>query len=121
MTMKDLNPRDGASVPKMERLNPEQIALMQQVEELTKSESKALAVLAQASLSTQAAAEFAADRLEEIVDILVKTVTQFGVPLPARLSKAIADKEYDPDSLDGDKGDDDDDETEDEIFSDKKA
>lgn len=102
MAPKDLSPRDGAHIPKQERMTDEQKALMQQVEDLTKSESAALAVLAQATLGTQAASEENADRLQEIVDILVKAMIQFGVPLPAALAKAIADKEYDPDSLDED-------------------
>ncbi len=112
MAPKDLSPRDGAHIPKQERMTDEQKALMQQVEDLTKSESAALAVLAQASLGTQAATEDMADRLREIVDILVKAMIQFQVPLPAALAKAIADKEYDPDSLDDEE---DEEEDEDEI------
>ncbi len=108
MPPKDLSPRDGSHIPRQERMTPDQKALMQQVEDLTKSESAALAVLAQASLGTQAATEETADRLQEIVDILVKAMQQFGVPLPAALAKAIADKEYDPDELEGPEDDEDD-------------
>lgn len=99
MTSKDLSPRDGAHIPRQERMTVEQKALMQQVEDLTKSESAALAVLAQASLGTQEATADMSDRLREIVDLLVKAMIQFGVPLPAALQKAIADKEYDPDDI----------------------
>lgn len=114
MPPKDLSPRDGAHIPRQERMSEDQKALMQQVEDLTKSESAALAVLAQASLGTQAATEDMADRLREIVDLLVKAMLQFGVPLPAALQKAIDDKDYDPDSLD-DEEDEDDEEEEAEV------
>lgn len=113
MPPKDLTPRDGANVPKQEQLTKEQKELMKQVEDLTKSESAALAVLAQASLGTQAACEDMNDRLQEIVDLLVKAMTQFGVPLPAGIAKAIADKDYDPDFI-SPEGEDDEDEDEDE-------
>lgn len=99
MSPRDLTPRDGSHIPKQERLTQDQKALMKQVEDLTKSESAALAVLAQASLGTQEATEDMADRLREIVDILVKAMQQFGVPLPAALTKAIAEKDYDPDFI----------------------
>lgn len=111
--MKELSPRDGAHVPKAERLSADQKALMQQVEDLTKSESAALAVLAQASLGTQAATEDMADRLREIVDLLVKTLQHFHIPLPAALSKAIEENDYDPDFIEPE-GDDPEDEDEDE-------
>ncbi len=116
MPPKDLTPRDGVEgihIPKQERMTPDQKALMQQVEDLTKSESAALAVLAQASLGTQAATEDMADRLREIVDILVKAMQQFGVPLPAALTKAIAEKDYDPDFIDTEEDDEDDDDDDD--------
>ncbi len=99
MSPRDLTPRDGSHIPKQERMTEDQKALMKQVEDLTKSESAALAVLAQAMMATQEASEDTADRLREIVDILVKAMQQFGVPLPAALTKAIADAEYDPDFI----------------------
>ncbi len=113
MPPKDLSPRDGAHIPKQERLSDDQKALMKQVEDLTKSESAALAVLAQATLGTQAATEDMADRLREIVDLLVKAMQQFGVPLPAALQKAITDKDYDPDFIEPDDDEDDDDDDDD--------
>ena len=120
MPPKDLSPRDGAHIPRQERMTEEQRMLMQQVEDLTKSESAALAVLAQASLGTQAAVEDAADRLQEIVDLLVKAMKQFGVELPAAISKAMADKEYDPDYIEpeGPEGGEDDEEEEPEDAKD---
>lgn len=120
MASKDLSPRDGSHIPKQERMTHDQKALMQQVEDLTKSESAALAVLAQASLGTQAATEDMADRLREIVDLLVKAMLQFGVPLPAQLAKAIEDKEYDPDFIDPE-GDDEDDEEDGEDDDDEEV
>jgi hypothetical protein len=51
--------------------------------------------------------------LREIVDLLVKAMQQFGVPLPAALQKAIADKDYDPDFIEPDDDEDDDDDDDD--------
>lgn len=115
MPPKDLSPRDGAHIPKSEKLSDEQKELMRQVEDLTKSESAALAVLAQASMGTHAACEDMSERLQEIVDLLVKAMQQFGVPLPAALSKAIADKEYDPDYIPTDDEDEDDEEDDEDL------
>jgi len=115
MPPKELSPRDGAHIPKSEKLSEEQKELMRQVEDLTKSESAALAVLAQASMGTHAACEDMSERLQEIVDLLVKAMQQFGVPLPAALSKAIADKEYDPDFIAPDDDEDDDEEDSEDL------
>ncbi len=117
MSPKDLSPRDGAHIPKQEHLSKDQKALMDQVAELTKSENTALSVLAQAAMGTQENTLDMADRLREIVDILVKAMQQFGVPLPAALTKAIVDKEYDPDSLDDEEDEDDEDEEDDDLHA----
>ena len=109
MAPRDLTPRDDSHIPKREQMTPDQKRLMQQVEDLTKSESAALAVLAQAMMDTRENTEDMMDRLREIVDILTKAMIQFGVPLPAALQKAITEKDYDPDFIESDEDEDDED------------
>jgi len=99
MNQPQLTPRDGARIPNKEKMTPEQIEVMRQVEELTKSESAALAVLAQAQAATQVAVEDSADRLQAIMDMMVKCLAHFGVPLPAAIQADIEAKAYDPDSI----------------------
>jgi len=113
MNQPQLTPRDGAKIPKQEVLSKDQKALMDQVTELTKSENHAISVLVQAQEATLAAVEDCNDRLQTIVDLLVKAMNQFGVPLPKALDTAIAKGQYNPDE-EPPEGDDEEDDEDDE-------
>ena len=108
--MKDLSPRDGANVPKRENMTAAEKAVMAEVEKLTQSETVAFAMLAKEQQLTRMATEDCADHLRDIKDMLVLTLKNFSVALPAALAKAIEDGDYDPNELPGpdeDEGEDD--------------
>jgi hypothetical protein len=113
MSQPKLTPRDGANIPSRENLSPDQKRLMEQVADLTKSENHAISVLVQAQEATLAAVEDCGDRLQTIIDLLVKALQNFGVPLPKSLEAAIIKGDYNPDEL-SEVGDDEEDEEDDE-------
>lgn len=117
MNQPQLNPRDGANIPKREILSNDQKKIMAQVAELTKSENHAISVLVQAQEATLNAVEDCNDRLQSIVDMFVKTLQHFQVPLPKGLESAIISGEYNPDEITPPDDDDDDDEDEDDLKS----
>ncbi len=111
--MKDLTPRDGANIPNREKLSPAEKKVMEEVERLTKSESAAFAVFAQAQQGTQFAVEDCADRLQAIMDMMVKIALHFSIPLPAAIARDMEAKVYDPDDVS--EGDDEEDEDDDGV------
>lgn len=115
MNQPQLNPRDGQSIPKREMLSNDQKRIMAQVAELTKSENHAISVLVQAQEATLNAVEDCNDRLQSIVDMFVKTLQHFQVPLPKGLESAITSGEYNPDEITPTEDEDEDDEEEDEL------
>ncbi len=109
--MKDLTPREGANIPSREKLSPAEKKVMDEVERLTKSEAAAFAVLAQAQQATQVAVEDCADRLQAIMDMMVKIALHFSIPLPSAIARDMEAKVYDPDDVseEDDEGEDDED------------
>ncbi len=76
-------------------------------------------MLAQSQQGTQFAVEDCADRLQAIMDMMVKIALHFSIPLPAAIARDMEAKVYDPDDVsEGD--DDDEDEEDDEVMDETK-
>lgn len=104
----ELTPRDGARIPKAERLAPSEQAVMAQIEELSKSEASALNSLATSAMHTADMTSIMAETLEDIKDLLVKVCLNMRMELPKRIADAVAAGEYSPDDMpDGDDEDED--------------
>lgn len=92
---KDLEPRDKHH----DKLNPDQLRVMQEIEELSKDQSVALATLAQAQAGTLEVSEEIADTLGDLKAMFVKTMLHFSIPLPASIQRDIDEGNYSPDEI----------------------
>ena len=110
MNQPQLNPREGAGIPRREQISAQDKKLMEEVAELTKNEAAAFAVLAQAQAATAETSEESALLLRDIKDCLVKVMVHFSIPLPASIKAAMDADEYSPDDMD--EGEDDEDNAE---------
>lgn len=108
--MKDLPRRDDGHIPKSEKLHPVDADTMAQIEELSKDQAQAVAMLAMSSAQTAENTEALLEVMEDIKDLLVKVIGHFAAPLPGHIIKAMADKEYNPDEGPGEDEDEDKDE-----------